>query len=196
VEEGLSATFGATELAQPKARSERVATQADLSRFGYYFALFVSGALFLAAAVYLFLFVFMASSNFGETRESLISGRLDAVSGVVVAQMDSFLIAITLNSCGVFLGLALAFVGLALFLIGVKGSVDASGKGAGYQLHLSNLSPGLFVSVLSAIVVLACCVWRPSLNIDAKANGTAKSNQVISNSDLSSSNLLSPNKPL
>lgn len=67
---------------------------------------------------------------------------------------------ILLLSCGVVVGMALGFLGFALFLLGVEGTQDVEGTAPSLTLKLARLSPGAFVIICSAVLV-GVCVTRP-----------------------------------
>ena len=63
-----------------------------------------------------------------------------------------------LQSCGLATGMAFGFLGFSLFLIGVGGSMDASGSSGNVGVQVARISPGAFVMLCSAVLVGLCAV--------------------------------------
>lgn len=76
--------------------------------------------------------------------EVLINGRL------VMARL-------ALLSCGVFVGFAFGFLGFALFLLGIKGSINAELGTEYYKASFARLSPGLLL-LLASVILIGICV--------------------------------------
>lgn len=78
---------------------------------------------------------------------------------------------ILLLSCGILVGLAFGFLGFSLFLIGVKGNVDATlNANERYKLQLARLSPGLFVILCAAILTGACATRTLPVSLSQKGD--------------------------
>lgn len=92
----------------------------------------------------------------------VINGKAIPEPGVfqlaIMAQM--YLTRIQLLSCCIFVGMAFGFLGFALFLLGVKGEIDAQGSGATLTVKVLSLSPGVFV-LLCATILIGICATRP-----------------------------------
>jgi hypothetical protein len=80
--------------------------------------------------------------------EALINGRL------VMARL-------ALLSCGVSVGFAFGFLGFALFLLGIKGSIDTELQAEHYKASFERLSPGLLL-LLASIILIGICVTHPT----------------------------------
>ena len=80
--------------------------------------------------------------------EALINGRL------VMARL-------ALLSCGVSVAFAFGFLGFALFLLGIKGSIDAEVHADSYKATFARLSPGLLL-LLASMVLIGICVTHPT----------------------------------
>jgi hypothetical protein len=78
---------------------------------------------------------------------------------------------ILLLSCGILVGLAFGFLGFSLFLIGVKGTVDATlSSNEKYKLQVARLSPGLFVILCSAILTGVCATRTLPVSLSQKGD--------------------------
>ncbi len=69
------------------------------------------------------------------------------------------------NSCGLMIGVAMAFLGLSLFLLGVKGQLDAKGRTEKFAVQLIRVSPGALAIICSAMIVFACLHYRPQMHL-------------------------------
>lgn len=125
---------------------------------GFITALVLAALSFLAGAGYLFWFL-RATSGALETLFGTVSGASTALEMAVSARL--VLARIGLASCGVFVGMAFGFLGFALFLIGVRGDMEARAQYDSAQVRLVRLSPGVFVVVL-AVVLIGLCITRPN----------------------------------
>ena len=66
----------------------------------------------------------------------------------------------TLLSCGIMVGLSFGFLGFGLFLLGVKGEMEAEGEYEKASFKFARMAPGVFV-ILCATVLVAICVSHP-----------------------------------
>ncbi|TGD59017.1 hypothetical protein [Flavobacterium humi] len=83
----------------------------------------------------------------------------------VALATNMYIARILLLSCGIFVGMAFGFMGFSLFLVGVKGDIDASLSATDkYKLQVARLSPGLFV-ILCATILIGMCATK-SLPVD------------------------------
>jgi len=85
----------------------------------------------------------------------------------------------TLLSCGVFIGMAFGFLGFALFLLGIKGEMDAeatTGK-EGYSVKLARLSPGLFVILCATLLIGVCMTRKTGFELTQTPKAVQKANK-------------------
>jgi hypothetical protein len=81
----------------------------------------------------------------------------------------AFVAHLLLLSCGVFVGMAMAFLGFSLFLIGAHGEIDAQMQGNDqFKLSVARLSPGAFAIMGAAIVIAVCATHSLSFGSDTK----------------------------
>jgi len=67
---------------------------------------------------------------------------------------------LALLSCGVFVAMAFGFLGFGLFLIGVKGEIEASGSTETFGFKVARMSPGVFVMTATLLLVGVCVTHR------------------------------------
>lgn len=121
----------------------------------FVFALALAGICLVVSAVYLFAFLSSTNGsietivrNIGSNQspgqlEAAINGRL------VVAR-------IALLSCGILVGLAFGFLGFALFLLGIKESIDVDVDLDSYKANFARMSPGVLIIICSSILIGVC----------------------------------------
>lgn len=129
-----------------------------LLNVGFCAALILAAVCFIAGALYLNSFL----TNINRGIETLINN----ANAPGAQSTDTLQIAISANlamtkvallSCGVFVGMSFGFLGFALFLIGIRQEINASGRYEGYYIKLARLSPGVFV-ILCASILIGVCV--------------------------------------
>ncbi|MFP5267542.1 MAG: hypothetical protein ACLGQU_09275 [Acidobacteriota bacterium] len=119
-----------------------------LIRYSVFAALGCAGVCVLFAIVYIFAYSLNATISFEHHFDAYLSttrtGNLSTVLGLHMAQNRMFL-----QSCGIIAGIFFACVGMALFLVGIQGSMDDRGRfrddGAGVQ----RLAPGAAILLVS-----------------------------------------------
>jgi hypothetical protein len=75
--------------------------------------------------------------------------RPDVLSRLITVKM-------ALLSCGVLAGAGLGFLGLALFLMGVRSVMNVDASGASFSAQLVNVAPGTLILLCSAILIGLC----------------------------------------
>lgn len=144
---------------------------------GFITGLLLAGFCLLLSAYYMINFQNLSSAGINQVVEkTMVKGSPDlptahAFTGndyqmIRIALATNMYIArILLLSCGIFVGMAFGFMGFSLFLVGVKGDIDASLSAADkYKLQVARLSPGLFV-ILCATILIGMCATK-SLPVD------------------------------
>jgi hypothetical protein len=129
-----------------------------LLNFGFCFALFLSVSCLALSAYYLHSFLVNTNSGL----ENLISGagsqlKSDTLEVAIAGRV--VMARLSLISCGVFVGVSFGFLGFALFLIGVRGEMDASAEYEHFKTKLARLSPGVFI-ILCATILIVVCITR------------------------------------
>ncbi len=66
-----------------------------------------------------------------------------------------------LNSCGVFAGMSIVFLGFALFLIGIRGEMDVAASTEQYRVKIARMSPGAFAIVCASVLITVSVLNRP-----------------------------------
>jgi hypothetical protein len=127
-------------------------TRDPLIRYSVFAALGCAGVCMIFTILYVFSYSLDSTLSFERHFDSyLASGNtanLSTVLGLHMAQNRMFL-----QSCGMVAGIFFAFVGLALFLVGVQGTVDASGQVKDYSASARRLAPGGIILLASMIFV-------------------------------------------
>ncbi|MDB5141087.1 MAG: hypothetical protein JWR12_3003 [Mucilaginibacter sp.] len=91
----------------------------------------------------------------------------------VALATNMYIARVLLLSCGIFTGLAFGFMGFSLFLIGIKGSIDATlSSGEKYKLQVARLSPGLFVILCASILIGVCATRSLPVDMNQSTDGT------------------------
>lgn len=125
--------------------------------FGFVAGIVLAAMCLLLSAYYLQQFLTATNEGVGELlkqQPASLEGR-DLITMGISARL--VMARLALRSCGVFVGLSFGFLGFSLFLIGVRGVIDANVEHANSTLTLARLSPGVFV-IFCATVLIALCV--------------------------------------
>lgn len=79
----------------------------------------------------------------------------------------------TLLSCGIMVGLSFGFLGFGLFLLGVRGEMEAEAQYEKASFKFARMAPGVFV-ILCATVLVAICVTHPISISETKVQAPPK----------------------
>lgn len=127
-------------------------TRDPLIRYSVFAALGCAGACMIFTILYVFSYSLDSTLSFERHFDSYLSSgsssNLATVLGLHMAQNRMFL-----QSCGMVAGIFFAFLGLALFLVGIQGSVDATGEVTDYSTSMKRLAPGGVILLASMIFV-------------------------------------------
>jgi hypothetical protein len=127
-------------------------TRDPLIRYSVFAALGCAGVCMIFTILYVFSYSLDSTLSFERHFDSyLASGNtanLSTVLGLHMAQNRMFL-----QSCGMVAGIFFAFLGLALFLVGIQGTVDATGQVKDYSASAKRLAPGGIILLASMIFV-------------------------------------------
>jgi len=136
----------------PPKQSPPVQTRDPLIRYSVFAALGCAGVCMIFTILYVFSYSLDSTLSFERHFDSyLASGNtanLSTVLGLHMAQNRMFL-----QSCGMVAGIFFAFLGLALFLVGIQGTIDASGQVTDYSASVRRLAPGGVILLASMIFV-------------------------------------------
>jgi hypothetical protein len=127
-------------------------TRDPLIRYSVFAALGCAAVCMIFTILYVFSYSLDSTLSFERHFDSyLASGNtanLSTVLGLHMAQNRMFL-----QSCGMVAGIFFAFLGLALFLVGIQGTVDATGQVKDYSASAKRLAPGGIILLASMIFV-------------------------------------------
>ncbi len=123
-----------------------------LIRYSVFAALGCAGVCMIFTILYVFSYSLDSTLSFERHFDSYLAsgntGNLSTVLGLHMAQNRMFL-----QSCGMVAGIFFAFLGLALFLVGIQGTVDATGEIKDYSASAKRLAPGGIILLASMIFV-------------------------------------------
>jgi pyruvate/2-oxoglutarate dehydrogenase complex dihydrolipoamide acyltransferase (E2) component len=129
-----------------------VQTRDPLIRYSVFAALGCAGVCMIFTILYVFSYSLDSTLSFERHFDSYLAAgnaaNLPTVLGLHMAQNRMFL-----QSCGMVAGIFFAFLGLALFLVGIQGSIDATGKVTDYSTSVRRLAPGGVILLASMIFV-------------------------------------------
>jgi hypothetical protein len=145
---------------------------------GFIFALILA-FICLAASVWYLSYFLISTSNGVEAILSNSDAALNASQArfELAIQARTVMARLALLSCGTFVGMSLAFLGFALFLLGVKGEMDAEGTVESYSVKLARLSPGVFVMLCACILIGVCSTQRIRFDYERQTIPPANNNQ-------------------
>lgn len=127
-------------------------TRDPLIRYSVFAALGCAGVCMIFTILYVFSYSLDSTLSFERHFDSYLAAgnasNLSTVLGLHMAQNRMFL-----QSCGMVAGIFFAFLGLALFLVGIQGSIDATGKVTDYSNSMKRLAPGGIILLASMIFV-------------------------------------------
>lgn len=131
-----------------------------LFNLGFVFALILAAVCLFFSAQYLY--NFLSSTNSGinaviqDAKTNTDPGALEVIINgrLVMAR-------IALLSCGIFVGISFGFLGFALFLMGIKESIDVDFDSDTYKAKFARMSPGVLVIICSSILT-GYCATRPT----------------------------------
>jgi hypothetical protein len=136
----------------PPKQSAPASTRDPLIRYSVFAALGCAGVCMIFTILYVFSYSLDSTLSFERHFDSYLATgntvNLSTVLGLHMAQNRMFL-----QSCGMVAGIFFAFLGLALFLVGIQGTVDASGDIRDYSASLRRLAPGGIILLASMIFV-------------------------------------------
>ena len=128
------------------------AARDPLIRYSVFAALGCAGVCMIFTILYVFSYSLDSTLSFERHFDSYLasanSGNLSTVLGLHMAQNRMFL-----QSCGMVAGIFFAFLGLALFLVGIQGTADATGEIRDYSTNIKRLAPGGIILLASMIFV-------------------------------------------
>lgn len=104
---------------------------------------------FLALVVYLFCFMLNVGSSLASansTGETAIHSQFTLVAKLMTVKL-------ALLSCGIMAGAALAFLGLSLFLLGIRSVMNVDASGGSFQAKLVNVAPGTLILLCSTLLI-------------------------------------------
>ena len=153
-------------------------TRDPLIRYSVFAALGCAGVCMIFTILYVFSYSLDSTLSFERHFDSyLASGNasnLSTVLGLHMAQNRMFL-----QSCGMVAGIFFAFLGLALFLVGIQGSIDATGKVTDYSNSMKRLAPGGVILLASMIFVGVSAMHPIDLKINPSSNGVSPASAAI-----------------
>ena len=140
------------DFASPDPPKQSTPTRDPLIRYSVFAALGCAGVCMIFTILYVFSYSLDSTLSFERHFDSYLAAgntaNLPTVLGLHMAQNRMFL-----QSCGMVAGIFFAFLGLALFLVGIQGTVDAHGNIRDYSSSVRRLAPGGVILLASMIFV-------------------------------------------
>jgi hypothetical protein len=136
----------------PPKQTPPAQTRDPLIRYSVFAALGCAAVCMIFTILYVFSYSLDSTLSFERHFDSYLaagnSANLPTVLGLHMAQNRMFL-----QSCGMVAGIFFAFLGLALFLLGIQGTLDANGQIKDYSASAKRLAPGAVILLASMIFV-------------------------------------------
>jgi hypothetical protein len=136
----------------PPKQTTPAQTRDPLIRYSVFAALGCAAVCMIFTILYVFSYSLDSTLSFERHFDSYLAtgntSNLSTVLGLHMAQNRMFL-----QSCGMVAGIFFAFLGLALFLVGIQGTVDATGEVKDYSASAKRLAPGGIILLASMIFV-------------------------------------------
>jgi hypothetical protein len=136
----------------PPKQSPPAPTSDPLIRYSVFAALGCAALCMIFTILYVFSYSLDATLSFERHFDAYLApgnaGNLATVLGLHMAQNRIFL-----QSCGMVAGIFFAFLGIALFLLGIQGTVDATGQLKDQSANVRRLAPGGIILLASMIFV-------------------------------------------
>lgn len=141
-----------------KAKQSRSMFSSKLLNAGFVFALVLS-LLCLGLSVF-YLFQYLNSANTGITQvlDKVATQQIKLETGQLEVLINGRLVMARLGllSCGVLAGVSFGFLGFALFLLGIKETMNVSFDSVSYKANVARMSPGVFLVVIAAVLIGVC----------------------------------------
>jgi hypothetical protein len=196
-------TIAATIAVREKDATDRLTSHLLLFAFLAAVLLAIAGFVFVAA--YLFRYLDSSLQAFNQNAVTQLSSmKLAPMQDILLARAGLW--KFILQSCGVVSGAAFGFLGFALFLLGVKGDMDAAFADGKHNVQLTRMAPGSFVILIAAVLIGLCSIHRVDLSFTPVTQTTEQAGpatgQAVTNapapSPVSNSNdpALNPNASL
>jgi|SRR5215213_1434034 len=133
---------------------------------GFVFAL-VLALLCLTLSIF-YLFQYLSSANTGITQllDKVAAQQIKLETGQLEVLINGRLVMgrMGLLSCGVLAGVSFGFLGFALFLLGIRESMDVSFDSESYRANAARMSPGVFLIVVAAVLIGVCATRETPFN--------------------------------
>jgi len=159
------------ELAPPVVRD-------PLVHYGFYAALIFAGICLAFTVFYISSYSKDTTVSFENHIQAFLdssdTNNLVAVLGARTAQNKTLL-----QSCGVVAGISFGFLGFALFLLGVKGTVDGGGGLAQYSFTFKRLAPGSLILLAAMALVGISAVHAIELDIGPSGSRTGAVRSMV-----------------
>lgn len=159
-------TSNAASARADKAEQSRPMFSSRLLSVGFVFAL-VLALLCLGLSVF-YLFQYLNSANTGITQilDKVANQQIKLETGQLEVLINGRLVMARLGllSCGVLAGVAFGFLGFALFLLGIKETMDVSFDNVSYKANVARMSPGVFLIAIAAVLIGVCASRETPFN--------------------------------
>jgi hypothetical protein len=121
-----------------------------------------------------YLFKFLAATNEGIT-STIQSVGTNVLPGATEVIINGRLVMgrIALLSCGILVGISFGFLGFALFLLGIKESIDVDLNTETYKAKFARMSPGVLIIICASILTGVCATRQTPFWYDNTINASS-----------------------
>lgn len=133
---------------------------------GFVFALLLALLCLTLSIFYLFQYLVSANTGITQLLDKVAAQQIKLETGQLEVLINGRLVMgrLGLLSCGVLAGVSFGFLGFALFLLGIRESMDVSVESVSYRANAARMSPGVFLIVVAAILIGVCATRETPFN--------------------------------
>jgi hypothetical protein len=133
-------------------------------RNGFFAAILLAIFGFATVAAYLSYYAYETNASFSQESISTLRTLSDVqIKDILFVHLAVWQFA--LQACGMMAGVVIGFLGLALFLLGIKGDMSGGGKAWGHTLNFNHMAPGTLVISMGCLLIGICATHRSTLEV-------------------------------
>jgi len=133
---------------------------------GFVFALVLALLCLIFSSFYLFQYLRSANTGITQLLDKVAVKQIELETGQLEVLINGRLVMgrLGLLSAGVSAGLSFGFLGFALFLLGIRESMDVSFEHVNYKANAARMSPGVFLIIVAAFLIGVCATRETPFN--------------------------------
>lgn len=153
-------------LSRGKSNQSNGLVSRKLLSVGFVFALVLAVICLSLSLFYLFQYLNSANTGITQVLDKVAAQQIKLEVGQLEVLINGRLVMARLGllSCGVLAGVAFGFLGFALFLLGIKETMDVSFEADSYKANAARMSPGVFLIVVAAVLIGVCATRETPFN--------------------------------